>query len=72
MNIKKIIDFNMDQNCYVINKNNDCIVIDPGDSTDKIKDYIKENSEKADKIIKISNDIINFNLINELEEKNNR
>lgn len=44
MNIKKIIDFNMDQNCYVINKNNDCIVIDPGDSTDKIKDYIKENN----------------------------
>ena len=33
------------------------------------EDYIKENSEKADKIIKISNDIINFNLINELEEK---
>ena len=33
------------------------------------EDYIKENSEKADKIIKVSNDIINFNLINELEEK---
>ena len=33
------------------------------------EDYIKENSEKEDKIIKISNDIINFNLINELEEK---
>ena len=33
------------------------------------EDYIKENSEKADKIIKISNDIINFNLINEIEKK---
>lgn len=33
------------------------------------EEYIKNNSEKADEIIKISNNIINFNLINELETK---
>lgn len=35
------------------------------------EDYIKENSEKADKIIEISNNIINFDLIKEMKEKNN-
>ena len=45
MIVKKIIDFDMDQNCYVINKekNGDCIVIDPGGSTDKLKSYLIEN-----------------------------
>ena len=31
--------------------------------------YVKKNAEKSDKIIEISNDIINFNLIKEYEEK---
>jgi len=31
--------------------------------------YVKEHSEKADKIIEVSNNIITFNLIKELEEK---
>lgn len=33
------------------------------------EEYIKNNSEKAEKLIKISNNIINFNLLNELETK---
>jgi len=33
--------------------------------------YIKEHSEKADKMIEISNDIISFDLIKELKEKEN-
>ena len=32
--------------------------------------YVREKSEEADKIIEISNDIINFDLIKELKEKN--
>ena len=33
--------------------------------------YIKEHSEKAEKIIEVSNDIISFDLIKELKEKEN-
>lgn len=46
MILKKIIDFNMDQNCYIIKKeeNNECIVIDPGCGVKKVLDYVKENN----------------------------
>lgn len=41
MKIKKIITGSLEENCYILIKNNDCIVIDPGDDFIKIKEKIK-------------------------------
>lgn len=45
MIIKKVTDFDMDQNCYILSKENkkECIVIDPGCAYEKIIKMINEN-----------------------------
>lgn len=42
MEIKKIISYEMDQNCYLISENGYGILIDPGLSTEKILSEIKD------------------------------
>lgn len=45
MKIKKIVDINMDQNCYVVYKQDSkrCLVIDPGGTFKKLKTYLTDN-----------------------------
>ena len=43
MEIKKIVTGYLDENCYVLIKNGNCLVVDPGDDFHKIKDAIGEN-----------------------------
>ncbi len=43
MKIKKIITGVLDENCYILEKNNTCIIIDPGDDYQKIKEQIENN-----------------------------
>ncbi len=40
MNIKKVITGYLDENCYILIKNNECLVVDPGDDFTKIKEAI--------------------------------
>lgn len=43
MQINRVIVGNLDTNCYVIEKDNKCLVIDPGDEYDKIEKVIANN-----------------------------
>lgn len=40
MNIKRIVVGPLQENCYILEKNNMCIIIDPGDEIDKIIEKI--------------------------------
>ena len=40
MEIDKIVTGLLDENCYVLKKNNTCLVVDPGDDYHKIKDVV--------------------------------
>lgn len=40
MNIKKVVVGLLETNCYILEKNDICLVIDPGDNFDKIKSCI--------------------------------
>lgn len=44
MNIHRIITGYLEENCYVITKNNKTLIIDPGASLNKIVEYIKSNN----------------------------
>lgn len=44
MNITKIKVGYLKCNCYLLEKENDCLLIDPGDDYEKIKEYIKEKN----------------------------
>ena len=41
MNVKRIIVGDLAENCYILESNNKCIIIDPGDEANKIIDNIK-------------------------------
>ena len=43
MDIKCIVTGFLDENCYLLIKNNTCLVVDPGDDYNKIKDQIGDN-----------------------------
>ncbi len=43
MDIKKIVTGTLDENCYVLSKNGNCLVIDPGADYNKIRDAVGEN-----------------------------
>lgn len=47
MEIKKIITGSLDENCYVLIKNNQALVVDPGDDYQNIKEVIGENKVLA-------------------------
>ena len=40
MNIKRIVVGQLQENCYIIEKNNKCLIVDPGDEASKIIDNI--------------------------------
>ena len=41
MNVKRVIVGELEENCYILEKENKCIIIDPGDEVDKIINNIK-------------------------------
>ena len=43
MEIKKIITGSLDENCYVLIKNKECLIVDPGSDYPKIKEQIGDN-----------------------------
>ena len=43
MEIKKVVVGSLDENCYVLIKNNTCIIIDPGAEYSKIKETAGDN-----------------------------
>lgn len=43
MEVKKIITGYLDENCYVLIKNGTCLIVDPGDDYNKIKEQIGDN-----------------------------
>lgn len=43
MKIEKVVTGLLDENCYVIKKDNSCLVVDPGDDYQKIKEVIGES-----------------------------
>lgn len=53
MVIKKITDYNTDENCYVIYKENckNCIVIDPGNVQEKLFEFIDNNSLSIETVL---------------------
>lgn len=43
MNIKRVLVGNLETNCYILEKDNECIIIDPGAEPTKIEQQINEN-----------------------------
>lgn len=43
MNIKRIITGYLNENCYVLTIDNECLIVDPGDNYEKIKNEIGKN-----------------------------
>lgn len=43
MEIKKVITGALDENCYILIQNNECLIVDPGSDFPKIKEQIKDN-----------------------------
>ena len=43
MEIKKVITGALDENCYILINNNECLIVDPGADFPKIKDAIGDN-----------------------------
>lgn len=47
MEIEKIVTGLLDENCYVLKRNNTCLVIDPGDDYQKIKEAVGDDKVLA-------------------------
>ena len=43
MEVKSVLTGYLDENCYVLIKNKTCLVVDPGDDFQKIKELIGDN-----------------------------
>ena len=43
MDVKTVVTGYLDENCYILIKNKTCLVVDPGDDYNKIKDEIGDN-----------------------------
>ena len=43
MNIKRIITGYLDENCYILTIDNECLIVDPGDNYEKLKNEIGKN-----------------------------
>lgn len=43
MNIKKVVVGELEENCYILIKDNECLIIDPGDEAEKIIKEINSN-----------------------------
>lgn len=66
MEIKKVVVGSLEENCYILTKNNDCLIIDPGDEPTKI---IKEINGKVLAIIITHYHFDHIGALNELQEK---
>ncbi len=82
MNLKKIVVGFLDENCYILTKDNDAVVIDPGDEFEKIDKELKGFNLRAillthahfdhigalDELIdKYKTDLYYYNVNNEIE-----
>jgi len=47
MKVEMIVTGTLDENCYVLKKNHTCLVVDPGDDYDRIKEAIGEDKVLA-------------------------
>lgn len=47
MKVEIVVTGTLDENCYVLKKNHTCLVVDPGDDYDKIKEAIGEDKVLA-------------------------
>ncbi len=47
MKIEKVETGYLEENCYVVSINNDCLIIDPGDDFDKIKELVGDKKVLA-------------------------
>ena len=43
MEIKRVVTGSLDENCYILIKNGTCLVIDPGDNYQKIREVVGDN-----------------------------
>ena len=43
MDVKKVVTGYLDENCYVLVKNGTCLIVDPGDEYNKIKEVVGDN-----------------------------
>ena len=43
MKIEKVVTGPLEENCYILSNNNTCLVVDPGDDYQKIKEKIGDN-----------------------------
>jgi len=43
MEIKRVVTGYLDENCYILIKDNNCLIVDPGDEYNKIRDAIGDN-----------------------------
>ena len=43
MNVKCVVTGYLDENCYILSKNGNCLIVDPGDDFLKIKEAIGED-----------------------------
>ena len=47
MEIKRVVTGSLDENCYILIKNGTCLVIDPGDNYQKIREVVGDNKVLA-------------------------
>ena len=47
MNIKTFICGDLEENCYAVRKNGEIIIVDPGEYTDELKEYVMFNKENV-------------------------
>ena len=81
MNVKTIVVGSLQENCYIVEKNGTCIIIDPGDEAQKIIDNVDKkligifithsHFDHIGALKEVQNkykvDVNNFNIINNLE-----
>ena len=66
MDIQVVVTGTLDENCYIIKKNNTCLVVDPGSDYPKIKEVIGE-----DKVLGVLITHSHFDHIGALKELRN-
>ena len=76
MNVKKVVVGNLETNTYILEKNGNCLIIDPGDEFNKIKKSINKNvvgillTHRHFDHIGALNDCINFYNVNVYDKSN--
>lgn len=71
MNINTIVVGAYRENCYIIENNKECIVVDPGDESSKIIDYIECNKLKLNAVLITHAHFDHIGALSDLIEKYN-